>query len=288
MNKTKKWIGLASITIGSMMVSGVAFAATYNFYFNNTEQGDNSTATPNVTVEQDDKGGPVKVTKAGGDPMPAASATPAVMEQRVTTPVQAPAQPVEDEPRATSEISKKYILADNGPFRHFSMGLGIAVLDRKDLSNNYTYNYSDSSDPFSSNYGYSSSGSTAATGGLMLTVGYDFTRDIGLRGFAVAYSDNPNNTSSGEVSSDATDWAYGGDLELTPVHFKVGRHENLIDLGAMVGATTYKSASDSVTEWKAFGGPRVNLNITDGIQITSSYRFSQYYNMFEIGAALRI
>ena len=117
----------------------------------------------------------------------------------------------------------------------------------------------------------------------MLTLGYDFTRDIGLGGFAVAYSDNPNNTSSGEFSSAATDWAYGGDVELTPIHFKMGRHENFIDLGGMVGATTYKSASDSVTEWKAFGGPRMNINITDGIQVTSSYRFSQYYNMFEIG-----
>ena len=110
-------------------VSGVAFAATYNFYFNNTEQGDNSTATPNVTVQQDDKGGPAKVTKTGGDPMPAASATPAVMEQRVTTPVQAPAQPVEEEPRAAVQTTKKYLFAEDGPFRHFSMGLGVALLD---------------------------------------------------------------------------------------------------------------------------------------------------------------
>jgi hypothetical protein len=279
--KTTKWIGLAGVTIASLLVSGVAFAATYNFYFNNTEQGDNSTATPNVTVEQDDKGGPAKVTKTGGDPMPAASAVPAVMEQRVMVPVQAPAQPVESEPRAMVQTTKRYLLAEDGGFKHFSMGLGVGVLDRKNAVGG-SYQYNDPNDPFSG-YSVSSGSESSATGGLMLTMGYDFTRDIGVRAFAIAYSDSTEYT-----SDDKTDWAEGADLELTPIHVKIGHRENLIDLGGMVGGTNYKASSDADAEWKVFGGPRMNVNITDAIQVTASYRFSELYNMFELGAAIRI
>jgi len=279
--KTTKWVGLAGIMVGSFMVSGVAFAATYNFYFNNTEQGDNSTATPNVTVQQDDKGGPAKVTKTGGDigPNPMASAVPAVMEERVTTPIVAPAEPIEQEPRASIDANtRQHFFGSDSPFRHFSMGLGLAVLDRNEPASSGSV-----SDPFgNTSYSYSSSPGTSTTGGLVLTLGYDFNRDVGLRAFAVAYSDG---NSMDYTADSKTDWAEGADLELTPLHIKVGRRENFIDLGAIAGATLYKETSDAV---RPFGGPRVNVNFSNAIQATTSYRFSSAYNMLEMGVAFRI
>lgn len=55
------WIGLSFVGWISL-----ANAGTYNFYINNTEQGDNSTSTPTVTVK-DGKNGEVEVEKTGGD-----------------------------------------------------------------------------------------------------------------------------------------------------------------------------------------------------------------------------
>src|SRR4051812_17870316 len=41
---------LATSLVGLLFMVGVGHAATYNFYFNNLEQGDNSTANPSLTV----------------------------------------------------------------------------------------------------------------------------------------------------------------------------------------------------------------------------------------------
>ncbi len=53
MNK-RDLIQIATITACGLITAGsVAFGATYQFYFNNTEQGDNSTATPQLHVQAD-------------------------------------------------------------------------------------------------------------------------------------------------------------------------------------------------------------------------------------------
>ena len=52
-----------------------AHAGTYNFYFNNTEQGDNSTASPSVIVK-DENGNVVDPAQAGLAPATSANPTP--------------------------------------------------------------------------------------------------------------------------------------------------------------------------------------------------------------------
>lgn len=56
MNTVKNyWKWFAVGVSGSLGILCVTWGATYNFHFNNTEQGDNSTATPTVTVGSDGK-----------------------------------------------------------------------------------------------------------------------------------------------------------------------------------------------------------------------------------------
>ena len=63
--------GIAAIGAGLFGLAA-AHAATYNFYFNNTEQGDHSTATPSVTVTD----GKME-KKPGAEPSPAPAAVAA-------------------------------------------------------------------------------------------------------------------------------------------------------------------------------------------------------------------
>lgn len=65
-----RWRALAGLLVATQ--AAPLHAATYNFYFNNTEQGNNSTATPSLTV-QDGK----MVPTTSASPTPDASASPA-------------------------------------------------------------------------------------------------------------------------------------------------------------------------------------------------------------------
>ena len=51
--------------VGLLFMVGVGHAATYNFYFNNVEQGDNSTATPRLRVDTKGSKNKVKSSKKG-------------------------------------------------------------------------------------------------------------------------------------------------------------------------------------------------------------------------------
>ena len=66
-NEWRWFLVVSSGLLGGLLVSR---AATYNFHFNSTEQGDNSTATPTVIINDDLK------SKAEGTPTTAASGTP--------------------------------------------------------------------------------------------------------------------------------------------------------------------------------------------------------------------
>jgi hypothetical protein len=61
-------LALASLTLG--FVSSPLYAATYNFYFNNTEQGPGSTATPQLNVQGSPITGSAQATTPQGTPPP--------------------------------------------------------------------------------------------------------------------------------------------------------------------------------------------------------------------------
>ncbi|MBS1983686.1 MAG: hypothetical protein JST16_05890 [Bdellovibrionales bacterium] len=88
------------ILLGMIGMVSVAGAAVYNMYFNNVEQGDNSTATPSVTVHKTEEG--TKVTKTSGDGTVASPVVenPAPAPAPVAAPVAAEATSVAAAPRA--------------------------------------------------------------------------------------------------------------------------------------------------------------------------------------------
>ena len=73
-------LAVAAIAFAGACAVSVAWGATYNFYFNNTEQGPNSTATPHLTVSQsadgkiEKKEGGQTLTPMGEKPADAAAA----------------------------------------------------------------------------------------------------------------------------------------------------------------------------------------------------------------------
>ena len=74
-----------------------AEAATYNFYFNNTEQGNNSTASPSVTIKDGEK------MKTMGIP----ETQPAATSPEPTSPTMPPAQPPTVIPSAPASVAEE-------------------------------------------------------------------------------------------------------------------------------------------------------------------------------------
>ena len=109
-----------TLVAGLGAVEICASAATYNFIFNNTEQGDNSTATPSLSLAPDGT-----VTKTGADGKPVSST-----------------QGVAQTPGGTTQVSSTSAPADSGAatgsFRHLRL-IGSAAI--------YQSSYGDSSGP---------------------------------------------------------------------------------------------------------------------------------------------
>jgi hypothetical protein len=128
----------------------LVWAGTYNFYFNNTEQGANSTASPSLTVSADGKatstGAQQTVSSTDGklvpDKNPAAGSS-VVPAAPVTTAESAPAQRESDP-----------------DFRHFRLELGGTKAIHR-----YQYGY------------------TTDEQGLLAAVGISFTRELGVNFF---------------------------------------------------------------------------------------------------------
>jgi hypothetical protein len=79
MKNRNEWLGLTySGLVLSVMISLAlahsGFAGTYNFYFNNTEQGDNSTATPHVNIKEGSA--PAGFPSPGPSPIPVIAPAP--------------------------------------------------------------------------------------------------------------------------------------------------------------------------------------------------------------------
>jgi hypothetical protein len=242
---SSKYFFLACLAVVSFFVAiASTFAGTYNFYFDNAEQGDNSTATPTVKVNGNEK------SDADVTQHPAASSN-----APAASPVAVAPHLVSDEETPRSGVN--WNLADlfnQNRFHHFSFGVGYANFD-----------YS-SKAPYDSNtYMGGDSGE-----GPLFSVGYDLNRDIGLKIY-MAQLDNY--------------WIDGANLELTPIHISIGKVDDLIDLGGLVGAEEFH---DGWPGEKFVFGPRMNVNLTPAIQITSACRFTTASRLIEAGMALRL
>ena len=96
-----------------MSLISVAWSATYSFYFNNTEQGPNSTATPSITVDG------VKATGTGAQQTVSSNGT-------VLTGL-APVSPADTAPAAS--IANAPAVPSSG-FKRFRVILGTTTLSR--------------------------------------------------------------------------------------------------------------------------------------------------------------
>lgn len=122
------------IILGMIYLSTNARAATYNFYFNNTEQGDNSTASPNLSVKDGKQEESAKSEVETG--VPADSNENA---QPTIEPIQS--QPIQPEATAmrlmrdkwTRSMAEPVHFYDYYPFR-FDLGAALVSM-RRETSN---------------------------------------------------------------------------------------------------------------------------------------------------------
>ena len=240
----------------------LANAATYNFYFNGTEQGDNSTATPTVTVNDDGKSKIPAPQASSGSPTATASPVPPVES----------AVPVSS---AHSEIS-----AEKGQkLKHWAIDLSaVSLWADEQMFDHGTY--------IERNNYFSGA----------LAIRYSFNKDIGLQIFGGTvqknFSQSITNTSEdwdGEskvLVVGIRNWYAGAEITLMPFHLSFGKFENLIDLGALAGGSSLVGVNQN--NLIAFhGGAKMDVNLTQNWGVQSSVRGNLGFVMASAGLALK-
>lgn len=237
-----------------------AHSATYNFYFNNTEQGDNSTATPNVTIN--DGKAPKKQeqkpeVKSEDLPEQYPADEPAVVSPEAT--------PVPSRPTSTAaaRLESRRSFERDHPHWRFIGGAFAAHSEGNETIERSVFD--DDWDPFNSSY---SERRSRSGGGVLLTGTYFFTPIIGATVFLGS--------------------AAGTEFELTPLHLL----NDTIELGAMVGVTAINY--DLIDKASAHVGARLGLNFGRNWGISVAGRMTPYPNedfqfqMIEAGLTFRI
>lgn len=113
------------------LIHQTAFAGTYNFYFNNTEQGNNSTASPNVIIK-DDKGNALPPPSTDAEQTQAPSETN--QAESIANTNSSSANVVEDTPN-TEFPTPQWRIAF-GPIKNSRGGLISDVTYRDNISGN--------------------------------------------------------------------------------------------------------------------------------------------------------
>jgi hypothetical protein len=254
----QSWQILAGLALAFFGLAYVAWGATYNFYFNNTEQGDNSTATPAVTITEDGK--VVKKPGDGTDPK-ALSATPAQAQGAPAAPEarsqaeQAAAAPSKD----ASELKWRFLI---GLTAQKQYGAGASLAD---------------------NGGLQPSGS----------VSYFFNHEFGLTAYGTLLTTN----GEGWYSYDETHYMLGLEAELVPIRLTFGRTEDLVDVAVVAGAQAeYHSLGadgqtyyyDSPWHIRPEGGVRVSLNLGHAWSVTGIVRANPDFATGEAALAFRL
>ncbi len=233
--------GLASLAMAAL--ASLAMGATYNFYFNNTEQGDNSTANPSLSVV-DGKG-----AKSGGtEPLPEVMAQPS---HPPTPPAAPPATetltgppPVAAAPEQSTLMAKVESLLGQPEFHKTRFTVGAGLHPDHDVM-------------------------------LTANAGYFVSREIGFNAFGGVGSKRRRSEFNG-----------GAELEVVPFRVSLGRIENIVDVGFMVGASTSRPASGN---WVSpHLGARVNFNVGSRWSLTVAGRGNLGYGSGEAALAIRL
>lgn len=204
-----------------------AEAATYNFYFNNAEQGDNSTAAPSVVVH--DKGeGQAPVVQKVPDPQP--SAVPSGQAAGITPEPASPSPTSSNESVVPAYLPQPSDLMSKINRRWFRLQGGYSAVGTVQPKNDSYTTYS-----YSSDYGYStysSSGSSHGRGGYELSATLLPSKYVGLTAFY------------GPV--------LGLEVEMIPIHSWEGK----VEMGFMLGVSQVNSEGGAV----GHGGARLSWN----------------------------
>ncbi len=270
------------VVIGVTALTWAAWSATYNFYFNNTEQGNNSTASPTLQVNDGKPTGtgagnhsllPLAAASPVPPPEPVPSAAPSaapvvvvpVAPPGATEPIGAPAvtapaaapvaipPTVEPATDSSAEFKPSYF-----PFRHFRFDLGGSAV-----------------------YANESGGITF---GPSLGVAYFPVKGLGFHFYAGVMNTNMYNPNDG--SFDGQSVFGGGELELLPVRVSIGRFEDVFELGVLAGASTINASEDNLVT--AHAGAVVNFNLGERWGISGIVRGNLGYVMASAGLTIHL
>ena len=234
------------LLISNLVLAVFARAATYNFYFNNTEQGANSTASPSVTVSD---GKVVKTT-----PLEPTAAADGVSSTAVL--------PVEPTLATTAHIKQDSLVKINHNNPHFRFALsGLYMPASQSLVTvDQTHNRF-------------VTGNTAS--GATLGVSYFPVSALGLSVYGGGYKN------SGDPGTFVS--FYGADVEIVPYRISVGKFENMIEPALLVGASTIPQDTTTVNQGVITGkavtesvvpmaGARLSLHLNSHLGLTASAR----------------
>lgn len=220
-------------------VGSLALAATYNLYFNNTEQGDNSTATPSVSIQQDANGRLVEAKKDPGvlqTPVTEAATPQAVLPAPVATP--APTLTATAPMSAARENKWRFgVLA--------GMAFEKGVYSNSDSYPNVIYTGVRTTNDYLVD---------RQTPALILALGYAPLPYLGFNFFAGV----------GEFP------LWGAELEVTPIKINLFGFEDAFELGFMAGGTSLARAHGNAVA--LHGGVRAGWNFGERWQISANGR----------------
>jgi hypothetical protein len=240
-------------------------AAVYNFYFNNTEQGDGSTAQPSLNVNP--TGSPTS-TQAGGE----SGGVPAQAEATPTVPnAEAPAEGIVSQSVAPTD-SKSFAAVGSSETqgqRKYKISLGAFYSGGQNWSEGYDYGHD------GTNYRYKQFRGIDDTGGASFNMGYYPLSYLGFNLFAgVAI-----------VDGDPSDSLAGLELEITPLKFNLFGFHDVIELAVMAGGTTAAAVSENIGS--IFLGARVGFNFGQRWSLDARLRGNAGFIMADGGLGYR-
>lgn len=232
-------------------VASTAWGATYNFYFNNMEQGDNGQATPTVLV------GP--------------SPQPGIQQAQVApAPEAAPVAPVTATPEGPAPAASQAvaIAPDPAPSELRRVRLTFAAAGVwQNVQESYSYEYA------ANGYSYTSRRGTA--GGL-IGLGAYLSRGVALSGYFGAY----------EAFGGGASPLVGADLELVPLRLSLGKWADAIEGALLLGASTFRRAEGN---WVALhAGARLSFNFGSAWGVTAAARANLGSVIGEAGLVVRL
>jgi hypothetical protein len=242
-------------------ITGTASAATYNFYFNNTEQGANSTASPKVQVNPS-----VQKESDGVAPAvaPLVNLAPADQSDR-------------NDPRSSETPQSQSSHVEANPQRpfwktsSFRLGLGLGYGERAFGARKFA-----------------DQERSAKFRGYQLLAALNLSRDFSLSGFYFKTFDD----STPPRSSFDPESFYGAEFEYLPFGLDfLGRDRRAVfglAAGIMGSDLAKKFESKGLPFSPFFWGPRAELRLDDQWLVSLNTRLSAQTRIISLGLGIRI